>query len=143
MEFEIGDKIFLKLSPWKGILRFSRKEKLSLRYIGSYEILERIGPSTYSLALPMELSRIHKVFHVSLLRKYIPNLTHVMETQPVQLKEDLSYEEEPVQILQGKEQVLRNKTIPLVKVLWRSHTVEEATWESEQQIQAEYPQLFS
>jgi len=142
LEFEVGDKVFLKLSPWKGILRFGRKGKLSPKYIGPYEILERIGPSAYRLALPTELSKIHDVFHVSLLRKYIPNPTHVLETQPIQVNEDLSYEEEPVQILDRKEQVLRTKTIPLVKVLWRNHQVEEATWESEEQMKIKYPHLF-
>uniref|UniRef100_UPI0030D6F8C9 hypothetical protein n=1 Tax=Picosynechococcus sp. (strain ATCC 27264 / PCC 7002 / PR-6) TaxID=32049 RepID=UPI0030D6F8C9 len=129
LEFEVGDKVFLKLSPWKGILRFGRKGKLSP---GPYEILERIGPSAYRLALPTELSKVHDVFHVSLLRKYIPDPTHILETQPIQINEDLSYEEEPVQILDRKEQVLRTKTIPLVKVLWRNHQAEEATWESEE-----------
>ena len=80
---------------------------MSPRYIGPYEILERIGPSAYRLALPMELSKIHDVFHVSLLRKYIPNSTHVLEAQPIQLNEDFSYEEEPMQIFDRKEQVLR------------------------------------
>ena len=74
-------------------MRFGKRGKLSPRYIGPYEILERIGPSAYRLVLPMELSKIHDVFHVSLLRKYIPDPTHVLEAQPIQLNEDLSYEE--------------------------------------------------
>ena len=76
------------------------------------------------------------------MRKYIPHPTHVLEAQPIQINEDLSYEEEPVQILDRKEQVLRTKTIPLVKVLWRNHQVEEATWESEEQMKIKYPHLF-
>ena len=83
------------------------------------------------------------MFHVSVLRKYVPDPSHVLETQSVQVKEDLSYEEVPVQILDKKEQVLRNKSIPLIKVLWRSHTIEEATWESEEQMKRQYPHLFS
>ncbi|XP_022876892.1 uncharacterized protein LOC111395114 [Olea europaea var. sylvestris] len=101
--------------------------KLSPSYIGPYEIIERIGPVAYRLALPIELSKIHDVFHVSMLRKYIPNSSHVLESQPVKLKENLTYEEEPVQILDRKEHVLRSKTISLVKVLWRNHAMEEAT----------------
>ncbi|KAL0561655.1 hypothetical protein IC582_002095 [Cucumis melo] len=85
LEFEVGDNVFLKLSPWKGVLRFRRKGKLSPRYIGLYEIIERIGPVAYRLAPPMELSRIHDVFHVSMLRKYVPDPTHILEYQPVQL----------------------------------------------------------
>ena len=139
----MSDKFFLKLSLWKQVLRLRKKGKLSPRYIGPYGVLESIGPSAYRLVLPMDLSKIHDVFHVSLLRKYILDPTHVLETQPIQLNEDLSYEEEPVQILDRKEQVLRSKTIPLVKVLWRNHKVEEATWESEDQIKIKYPHLFS
>ncbi|XP_038887189.1 uncharacterized protein LOC120077377 [Benincasa hispida] len=143
LEFEVGDRVFRKLSPWKGVLCFVKKGKLSPRYIGPYEILERIDPSTYRLAQPMELSRIHDVSHVSMLRKYISDPSHVLESQPLQLKENLSYEEEPIQIIEKKEQVLRNKKIPLVKVLWRHHAVEAATWESEQQMRAKYPHFFS
>jgi len=123
-------------------LRFSNKGKLSPRYIGSYEILERVGPVAYRLALPVEMSSIHNVFHVSVLRKYIPDATHVLSTQPMELNEDLSYEEKPVQILDEKEQVLRNKVIPLVKVLWRNHEIEEATWEPKEQMLKQYPSLF-
>ena len=94
------------------------------------------------MELPSDLDRIHDVFHVSMLRKYIPNPSHVLTEQPVEIQENLTYEEEPVQILDRREQVLRNKTIPLVKVLWRSHTVEEATWEHEEQMKRHYPHLF-
>ncbi|KAA0041502.1 DNA/RNA polymerases superfamily protein [Cucumis melo var. makuwa] len=102
---------------FKGVLRFGRKGKLSPRFIGPYEILEHIGPAAYRLVLPMELSRIHDVFHVSMLRKYIPDPSHILKAQPVHLNENLSYEEEPIQILDKKEKVLRNKVISLVKVL--------------------------
>lgn len=91
--------MFLKLSPWKGVLWFGRKGKLSPRYIEPYEILKRVGLVAYRLALPMDMSKIYNMFHVSVLRKYTPNPTHVLEVQPIQLKVDLSYEEEPVQVL--------------------------------------------
>ncbi|KAA0061627.1 putative polyprotein [Cucumis melo var. makuwa] len=120
-----------------------RKGKLSPRYIGPYQITERVGPAAYRLELPIELARIHDVFHVSMLRKYIPDPSHVLQEQLFELKEDLSYVEEPVQILDRKEQVLRNKTIPLIKVLWRHHGAEEATWEPEYQMKKRYPILFS
>ncbi|KAA0067053.1 Chromo domain-containing protein [Cucumis melo var. makuwa] len=84
----------------------------------------------------MEFSRIHDVFHVSMLRKYVQDPSCILETQPIHLKENLSYEEKPIQILEKKEQVLRNKVIPLVKVLWRNHNTEEATWETEQAMKA-------
>ena len=97
----------------------------------------------YRLEFPSNLDRIHDVFHVSMLRKYIPDPSHVLPEQPVEIQENLTYEEEPVQILDRREQVLGNKTFQLVKVLWRSHTVEEATWEPKAQMRRHYPQLFS
>ncbi|KAL6199781.1 hypothetical protein ACLB2K_029564 [Fragaria x ananassa] len=142
LEFQVGDWVFLKLSPWKGVVRFGKHGKLSLWYIGPYEIIELVDPLAYWLVLPLELPRIHNVFHVSMLLKYIVHSSHVLEEQPVSLQKDLSCEEESVQILDRKEQVLRSKTIPLVKVLWRSHQVEEATWESEEEMRQQYPYLF-
>ncbi|CAL2238916.1 unnamed protein product [Prunus armeniaca] len=142
LQFEVGDWVFLKLSPWKGIMRFGRRGKLSPRYIGPYKIVERVGPVAYRLAFPSDLSRLHDVFHVSMLRKYMSDPSHVLEEQPIELQEDLTYVEQPVQILDWKTQVLRSREIPLVKVLWRSHTVEEATWEPEDQMQEQYPYLF-
>ena len=91
------------------------------------------------MELSSDLDRIHDVCHVSMLRKYIPDPSHVLTEQPVEIHENLTYKEEPVQILDCREQVLHNKTIPMVKVLWRSHTVEEATWE---QMKRHYPHLF-
>ncbi|XP_038885918.1 uncharacterized protein LOC120076226 [Benincasa hispida] len=105
LEFEVGDRVFLRLSPWKGILRFRRKGKLSPRYIEPYEIVERVDPIAYKLQLPMKLTRIHDVFHVSMLRKYVLDPMHILAAQSIQLKEDLSYEEEAIEILDKKDQV--------------------------------------
>ena len=127
----MGDRVFLKVSPWKGILIFGRHVKLRPRYIGPYEIITRVGPVAYKLDLPPELSKVHNVFHVSMLHKYIPNPSHVLRDQPVELKDNLTYKEQPMQIVDRKESIFRNKVIPLVKVLWRSHGLKEATWESE------------
>ncbi|KAL0445502.1 UNVERIFIED_CONTAM: hypothetical protein Slati_1678100 [Sesamum latifolium] len=85
MEYEIGDKVFLKVSPWKGILRFGRQGKLSPRYIGPYEIIERIGPLAYRLALPSELSQIHDVFHISMLRRYRSDPSHVLREPEIEI----------------------------------------------------------
>ena len=93
----------MKISPWNGVLRFGRRGKLSSRFIGPYEIVSKVGPVAYRLKLPLELSRIRDTFYVSMLRKYIPNLSHVLREQPVQLKESLTYEETPVQIVDRKE----------------------------------------
>ena len=142
LEFEVEDRVFLKLSPWKGVVRFRKRGKLNPRYIGPFEIVERIGPMAYRLDLPEEFSRVHNVFHISMLRKYIPDPSHVLETPEIELRDNLSYEEQLVQILGREEKELRNKTISLVKVLWRNHLVEEATWKREFQMRSQYPHLF-
>ncbi|KAL0562064.1 hypothetical protein IC582_002514 [Cucumis melo] len=142
LEFEIGDKVFLKVAPMKGVLRFERRGKLSPRFVGPFEVLERIGPVAYRLALPPSLSTVHDVFHVSMLRKYVPDPSHVVDYEPLEIDENLSYVEQPVEILAREVKTLRNKEIPLVKVLWRNHRIEEATWEREDVMRSRYPELF-
>ncbi|KAL5578321.1 hypothetical protein UlMin_020020 [Ulmus minor] len=126
-----GDFVFLKVAPFKGVIRFGRRGKLNPRFIGPYKILQRIGKVAYMLDLPAEL-----------VKKYVPDASHVLESEPVEMHEDLSYEERPVQILDRKMKTLRNKEIPLVKVLWRNHNLEEATWEREDVMKSTYPDLF-
>ncbi|KAL6202542.1 hypothetical protein ACLB2K_026250 [Fragaria x ananassa] len=94
VEFQVGDWVFLKLSPWKGVIRFGKRGKLTPRYIGPYKIIEQVGTVAYRLELPLELSRIHNVFHVSMLRKYITDPSHVLQEQPISLKKDLTCEGE-------------------------------------------------
>ena len=102
-----------------------------------------MGNVSYRLALPPVLSHIHNLFHVSVLQKYMPDPSHVLEYEPINVREDLSYEEQPVQIIDRKDQVLRSRNISLVKVLWRNHAVQEATWEKEEHKKEKYPHLFS
>ncbi|KAA0036152.1 pol protein [Cucumis melo var. makuwa] len=142
LEFEVRDMVFLNVAPMKGVLRFEKKGKLSPRFIGPFEILERIGPVTYRLALPPFFSAMHDVFHVSMLRRYVADPTHVVDFEPLQISENLSYEEQPVEILAREVKKLRNREISLVKVLWRNHGVEEATWERKEDMRAQYPELF-
>ena len=142
LEFTEGDKVFLIVAPMKGVTRFGKKGKLNPRFIGSFEILERIGPVAYRLALPPELANIHDVFHISMLRKYVPDPSHVIHYEPLRLQGDMAYEEVPVMILDRKIKELRTKHIPLVKVLWRNHAIEEASWELEDEICKKYPSLF-
>ncbi|KAA0056300.1 pol protein [Cucumis melo var. makuwa] len=142
LEFEVGDKVFLKVAPMRGVLRFERRGKLSPRFVGPFEILEQIGSVTYRLALPPSLSTVHDVFHVSMLRKYVPDPSHVVDYEPLEIDENLSYTEQPVKVLAREVKTLRNKEIPLVKVLWRNHQVEEATWEREDDMRSRYPELF-
>ncbi|XP_031270941.1 uncharacterized protein LOC116129338 [Pistacia vera] len=143
IEFQAGVKVFVKITPYKKVMRFGRKGKLAPRYIGQFEVLEKVGKMAYKLALLVSIDRIHNVFHVSLLRKYIHDPSHILQTEEVELKDDLIYEECPVQILDRKIKELRNKNVPLVKVLWRNHNVEEATWEVKQNMKEKYPDLFN
>ena len=113
----MGDKVFLKVSPWRKVLRFGKKGKMSPRFIGPYEVLERIGPVAYRLALPPELSKLHDVFHVSMLRKYRYDESHILLVQEVQVQADFSYDEEPKAILAREVKQFRNKQVRLVKVL--------------------------
>ena len=110
--------------------------------MGPYEIVEGIKEVAYRLRLPPEFAIIHDIFHVSLLQKYMADPSHVLRDQPVELKEDLTYEEKTFRIVDRKDQVLQNKVIPLVKVQWMNQGKEEATWEREDQMQTQYPHLF-
>ena len=99
IEYEVGDKVFLKVSPWRMVLRFGKKGKLSPRLIGQYEVLERIGLVAYQLALPPELAQLHDVFHVSMLWRYRSDESHILPVQEIQVQADLSYDEELKAIL--------------------------------------------
>ncbi|VFQ76191.1 unnamed protein product [Cuscuta campestris] len=131
------------ISPWRKVLRFGKRGKLSPRFIGSYPVTARVGPVAYQLELPPEFSRIHNVFHVSMLRHYESDPTHRKPEGAVTLDDSLSFEEKPVQVLAREVKELRNQRVPLVRVLWRNHTVEEAIWETEESMRAQYPYLFS
>ena len=121
--------MFLKVSPWKKIFRFGRKGKPSPRFIGPYEILERVGPVAYRLALPLELAKLHDVLHLSMLQRYRYDTSHILPVQDIRVQEDFTFDEEPKAILDREIRQLRNKQVPLVKVLWQHHGMEEATWE--------------
>ncbi|KAA0065968.1 pol protein [Cucumis melo var. makuwa] len=115
LEFDVGDMVFLKIAPMKSVIRFEKKGKLSPHFVGPFEILEHIGPVAYRLALPLAFSAVHDVFHVFMLRKYVADPTHVVDFEPLQINENLSYEEQPVEILAKEVKVLRNKGIAMVK----------------------------
>ena len=117
IRYEIDEKVLLKVSPWNRVMRFRKKGKLSPRFIGPYEVIEKVGPVAYRLALPSEMEKIHNVFHVSMLRRYRLDPSHVVSSETIELRPDLTYEEELVEILAREVKELRNKKIPLVKVL--------------------------
>ena len=117
----MGDHVVLKVSPTSGVMHFGNKGKLSPQFIGSFEITQRVGKLAYRIALPWDLVGTHDIFHVSMLRKYIANPNLVMEYEPLEIQERLTYVEEPIKIVDKKEWVLRSKMIPIVKVLWHNH----------------------
>ncbi|XP_074277601.1 uncharacterized protein LOC141601237 [Silene latifolia] len=142
IELVVGDKVLLKVSPMKGVMRFGKRGKLGQKYIGPYHILDRGREVAYRLTLPPALGRVHNVFHVSQLRKHVSDSTHVLEPEHVDIDEQLSYVEEPKEILDRKVRKTRNGETTLVKVLWSNHKVEEATWEAEAAMRDKYPSPF-
>ena len=142
LAFEIGGHVFLKISPRRGLMRCGKSGKLSPRCICPVEILERVGEVAYRLALPPQSAGVHDVFHVSMLRKYEPDPSHMLDWTDLEIDEDAAYEERPVRVLDRRDQVLRGKTSLLVKVLLKHHGVEETTWERELEVCEKYPDLF-
>ena len=106
LEFEVGDHVFLKVMPNRGVVRFGKRGKLSSRFIQPFEILERIGIVAYRLVLPPSMSGVHEVFHVSMLRKYMPDPAHVVNWGQIEVDTDGTFEEGPVCILESRDQVL-------------------------------------
>ena len=127
----------------KGVVRFGKKKgKLSPRFVGPFEIIERVGDLAYRLALPPSLSGVHNVFHVSMLRKYIQDESHVIDLGRVTIREDATFVVTPVRIQDKSTKQLRKKSVDLVKVLWSQHDEGDATWELESEMRTNYPYLF-
>lgn len=143
LEFQIGDRVMLKVSPWKGVVRFGKRGKLNPRYVGPFEILERIGPVAYKLKLPQELSNVHDTFHVSNLKKCLSDESLVIPFGELQIDEKLHFVEQPIEIMDREIKTLKRSRIPIVKVRWNSKRGPEFTWEREDQIRRKYPHLFS
>ena len=142
LEFEVGDHVFLKVMPKRGVVRFGKRGKLSSRFIGPFKVLERVGTVVYRLALPPIMSSVHEVFHVSMLRRYTPDLAHIVDWGEIEVDTDETFEEGPVCMMDSRDQVLRRKTMRLVRVLWHHLGVEESTWKREDMMRATYPFLF-
>ncbi|GKA59080.1 hypothetical protein Tco_0758393, partial [Tanacetum coccineum] len=128
LEFEVGDKVFLKVSPWKGVMHFGKKGKFAPRYVGPFEILKRFGPVAYRLRLPKELSEVHDIFHVPL--------------DEIKVDKTLYFVEKPVEIMDREFKTLKRSKISIVKVHWNSKRGPEFTWEREDHMKARYPHLF-
>jgi hypothetical protein len=140
-EFKVGDHVFLKVKANRSSLKMGNWAKLATRFCGPFEILERIGPVAYMLALPTSMN-VHNVFHVSLLNKYIPDVNHVIDWNMIQVEQEGVLQVHPVRILDRKSKQLRNRAIGLVKVQWTWYGPEDATWEHEDAMQTKYPHLF-
>ena len=140
---EEGDYVYLKVSPIRGLRRFKVKGKLAPRYIGPFKVLERRGEVAYQLELPLQLSDVHDVFHVSQLKKCLRMPEEQLPLETLNVQDDLTYIEQPVKILETAERITRSKTVKMCKVQWGNHPEEEATWEREEELRAEFPQLFS
>ena len=143
IEFQEGEHVFLKITPTTGIGRAIRVKKLSPRFLGPFQILRRIGTVAYQIALPPQLSNLHNVFHVSQLRKYNSDPSHLLEPENVQLREDLTFDLPPMRIIDRKVKQLRSKSVPLVKVAWGRGSLEEHTWELESEMKRDHPNLFT
>ncbi|GJY69532.1 putative reverse transcriptase domain-containing protein [Tanacetum coccineum] len=142
LEFKVGDRVMLKVSPWKGVIRFGKKGKLAPRYVGPFEILERIGLVAYRLRLPEELSGVHDTFHVSNLKKCLADASLHVPLDEIKVDKTLRFVEEPVEIMDREVKSLKRSKIALVKVRWNSKRGPEFTWEREDYMKSKYPQLF-
>ncbi|GJV09470.1 putative reverse transcriptase domain-containing protein [Tanacetum coccineum] len=143
LEFSVGDYVLLKVSPWKGVVRFGKKGKLAPRFVGPFEIIEKVGPVAYQLDLPEELNGVHDTFHVSNLKKCLADPTLKVPLDEIRVDAKLNFVEEPVEILEREFKKLKRSRIAIVKVRWNSKRGPEFTWEREDQMKLKYPHLFS
>ncbi|GJS03515.1 reverse transcriptase domain-containing protein [Tanacetum coccineum] len=143
LEFKVGDRVLLKVSPWKGVVQFCKKGKLAPRYVRPFEIVECVGPVAYGLKLPQELSCVHDTFHVSNLKKCLAEPDVQVPLDEIEIDENLRFVEEPIEIVERDVKKLKVRRIPLVKVRWNSRQGAEYTWEHEEQFWKKYPHPFS
>ncbi|GJS23934.1 putative reverse transcriptase domain-containing protein [Tanacetum coccineum] len=142
LEFEVGDKALLKVLPWKCVICFGKKGKLSPKYVGAFEILERIGPVACRLRLPKELSEVRDTFHVSNLKKCLADANLHVPLDEIKVDKTLHFVKKPIEIIDSEVKTLKRSKIPIVNVRWNSKRGSEFTWERDDHIKARYPQLF-
>ena len=142
MEFSVGNYMFLKVSLICGVTRFGIKGKLASRYVGPFMIIKRIDDVAYRLNLLPQLSYVHDVFHVSMRKKYTIDPSHILPYAEISLQPDVTYKEQPVEILAREVHMFHHKKTPMVKVLWERHSKEDDTWELESKMYKKYPYLF-
>lgn len=143
IEFKVGDRVMLKVSPWKGVIRFRKRGKLSPRYIGPFKIIERVGKVAYRLQLPEEMSGIHNTFHVSHLRKCLVDETAYVPLNEIEVDNRLNYIEEPIAIVDREVRRIKNRDVKFVKIQWRHRKETDCTWEKEEDMIKYYPTFFN
>ncbi|GJT08193.1 putative reverse transcriptase domain-containing protein [Tanacetum coccineum] len=143
LKFSVGDYVFLKVSPWKGVIHFGKKGKLEPRFVGPFKIIEKVGPVAYKLDLPEELDGVHDTFHVSNLKKCLADPTLQVPLDDIQVDSKLNFVENPMEILEREFKKLKRSRIAIVKVWWNSKRGPEFTREREDQMKLKYPHLFS
>jgi hypothetical protein len=142
LEYEVGDHVYLRGSPIKGVRRFNIKGKLAPRYIGRYHIIDKYGPLSYQVELQSKLSGVHNMFHVSQLKRYLKPPTDVVVEDTIPLEPDLMYKVYPTKLLDQQGRVTRHKTTRFYKVQWNDNSKDEATWEQEDFLGSNYPQFL-
>jgi hypothetical protein len=142
LEFEVSNHVYLRVYPMKGVHRFNIKGKLAPHYISQYPIIEKYGPSSYQLELPLNLSGVHNVFHVSQLKKCLKPLMDVVIEDTIALKPDLTYKAYPIKILEHQDQTTQKKITRFYKVKWNGHSEDGATWEREDFLRSNFSELL-
>ncbi|GJS00597.1 putative reverse transcriptase domain-containing protein [Tanacetum coccineum] len=143
MVFQCGDKVMLKVSPWKGVVRFGKRGKLNPRYVGPFKVIERVGTIANKLELPQQLSRVHNTFHVSNLKKCLSDESLVIPLEELHVDDKLHFVDEPIEVMDREIKQLKRSHIPIIKVRWNSKRGPEFTWEREDQFKHKYPHLFT
>nr|GEX97407.1 putative reverse transcriptase domain-containing protein [Tanacetum cinerariifolium] len=143
MDFQVGDRVMLKVSPWKGVVCFSKLGKFNPRYIGLFKVLSKVGNVAYRLELPQQLSQVHNTFHVSNLKKCLSDESLVIPLDELRIDDKLHFMKEPVEVMDREIKQLKRSHIPIIKVRWNSKRGSEFTWEREDQFKQKYPHLFT
>ncbi|GKE15849.1 hypothetical protein Tco_1423426, partial [Tanacetum coccineum] len=143
MVFQVGDNVMLKVSPWKGVVRFGKRGKLNPMYVGPFKVIGRVGTVAYKLELPQQLSRVHNTFHVSNLKKCLSDESLVIPLEELRVDDKLYFVEEPVEVMDREIKQIKRSHIPIIKVRWNSKRGPEFTWEREDKFKQKYPHLFT